>query len=208
MALSNVKVSVQVTNISRIILSQTIKWLNLHNVQYCKLMKKSLFILLAAAMLSLTGCDFLRNLAGRPTSEDIQAKRLELLRAQELIEEARLDSLRREKQMVLDSIAALDSIKQQGGTILNPSKLGGLFATKLEARYYIVVGCFRQRSNAEILLGKVSEIGYSPALISFRNGMIAVGLCPVNTLTDALASLKAVKNEPFCPSDVWILVNE
>ena len=172
------------------------------------LMKQSLIILMAASMLMLTGCDFFRKLAGRPTSEDIQAKRLELLRAQEAVEQARLDSLRREKQVVLDSIAALDSIKQQGGTILNPAKLGGLFATRLEARYYIIVGCFRQRTNAEILLNKVSEVGYQPALISFRNGMIAVGLCPVNTLPDALTSLKTVKEEPFCPSDVWILVNE
>ena len=172
------------------------------------LMKKSLIILMAAAMMSLTGCDFFRSWAGRPTSEEIQAKRLEILRAQEAIEQARLDSLRREKQMVLDSIAALDSIKQQGGSILNPAKLGGLFSTKLEARYYIIVGCFRQRSNAEVLLNKVSELGYQPALISFRNGMIAVGLCPVNTLPDALTSLKTVKEEPFCPTDVWVLVNE
>lgn len=171
-------------------------------------MKKSLYILMAAAVLSLTGCDFLRSLAGRPTSEDIQAKRLELLRAQEAVEEARLDSLRREQKMVADSIAALDSIKQQGGTILNPAKLGGLFSTKLEARYYIIIGCFRDRRYAEMLVDKVSQVGYTPALISFRNGMNAVGLCPVNTLPDALDALNTVKKETFCPKDVWILVNE
>lgn len=172
------------------------------------LMKKSLVILMAASVLTLTGCDFFRSLAGRPTSEDIENRKLEILLAQEAVEQARLDSLRREKQMVLDSIAALDSIKQQGGTILNPSRLGGLFATKLEARYYVIVGSFRQRSNAEALLNSIADLGYSPALISFRNGMIAVGVCPVNTLPDALISLKTVKAEAFCPSDVWILVNE
>jgi hypothetical protein len=177
------------------------------------LMKKS-FLILMVAMMSLTGCDFFRSLAGRPTSEEIQAKRLEILRAQEIIEEARLDSLRREKQAILDSIAALDSlatldsIRQHGGTILNPSKLGGLFATKLEARYYIIVGCFRQRTNAELLLNKASERGYSPALISFRNGRMAVGLCPSNRIKEVFDSLKKVKHEPFCPSDVWVLLNE
>ena len=102
----------------------------------------------------------------------------------------------------------VSNIVQQGGTILNPSKMGGLFATKLEARYYIIIGCFRERRYAEALLNRVSEVGYKPALISFRNGMIAVGLCPVNTLPDALTSLNAVKEEPFCPQGVWILVNE
>lgn len=177
-------------------------------MQYCMLMKKSLVILLAASMLMLSGCDFFRRIAGRPTSEDIENRKIEILLAQEAKEQARLDSLRREQQIILDSIAALDSIKQQGGTILNPSRLGGLFATKLEARYYVIVGSFRQRANAEAHLNSISEIGYSPALISFRNGMIAVGVCPVNTLPDALTSLKTVKAEAFCPSDVWILVNE
>lgn len=171
-------------------------------------MNKGLLIIMTAAALMLTGCDFFRKLAGRPTSEDIEERRLEIMLAQEAVEQARLDSLRREQKIVQDSIAALDSIKQQGGTILNPSKLGGLFATKLEARYYIIVGCFRHRANAEILLSKVSELGYSPALICFRNGMMAVGLCPVNTLPDALISLKTVKAEQFCPKDVWILINE
>ena len=171
-------------------------------------MNKGLLIIMAAAIFMLTGCDFFRKLADRPTSEEIEAKKLEIILAQEALEQARPDSLRREQKMVQDSIAALDSIKQQGGTILNPSKLGGLFATKLEARYYIIVGSFRHRANAEILLGKVSELGYSPALICFRNGMMAVGLCPVNTLPDALVSLKTVKAESFCPKDVWILVNE
>lgn len=172
------------------------------------LMKRGLWVIMAVAALTLTGCDLFRTLAGRPTSEEIENKRLEIIMAQKAVEQARLDSLRMEQKIVLDSIAALDSIKQQGGTILNPSKLGGLFATKLEARYYIIVGSFRQRTNAEILLNKVSEVGYAPALICFRNGMMAVGLCPVNTLPDALVSLKTVKAEPFCPKDVWILVNE
>ena len=156
----------------------------------------------------LTGCDFFRMLAGRPTSEEIESKKLEILKAQEAIEQARLDSLVREQKMVQDSLAALDSLKQQGGTILNPAKLGGLFSTKLEARYYVIVGAFRQRTNAEVLLEKAAALGYKPALILFRSGMIAVGLCPVNTLPEAVASLKKVKMESFCPSDAWILVNE
>lgn len=161
-----------------------------------------------AALTCLSGCDFFRSLAGRPTSEEIESKRVELLIAQKAMEQARLDSLRQVQKAVQDSIAALDSIKQQGGSILNPSKLGGLFATKLESRYCIIIGSFRNRSNAEALLTKASGTAYSPALISFRNGMIAVGVCPVNTLPDALKALKTVKQETFCPKDVWILVNE
>lgn len=170
-------------------------------------MRQSLLFVLLAAFL-FTGCDFFRVLAGRPTSADIENGRLELLRAEEQAHMARIDSLKREQQILTDSLAALDSIRQNGGTILNPSALGGLFATRLEARYYIIIGSFRNRANAEALLKRASDKGYAPALISFRNGLIAVGLCPVNTLKQAVPYLKQVRTESFCPPDVWILVNE
>lgn len=172
-------------------------------------MKHSYILLAVAVMLTVTGCDFFRKLAGRPTSEYIEERKLEILRRQEAAAQARLDSLQREQQAVRDSIAALDSLKQQGGTILNPAKLGGLFTTRLEARHYIIVGTFRARSNAESMLKKVAAAGdYAPALISFRNGMIAVGVSPCNRLADAVTALEHVRKEPFCPNDVWILLNE
>ena len=173
-------------------------------------MKKCYLLLIIATMLSLTGCDFMRKLAGRPTSEDVELKRIEILRAEEAALQARLDSLRNvEQRMIQDSLNALDSIRQLGGSILNPASLGGLFATKLEARYYIILGSFRTRANAEALFNVAKEAGYKPALISFgKGGLIAVGVCPVNRLPDAFVSLNTVKKESFCPMDVWILVNE
>lgn len=170
-------------------------------------MRKSI-ILIVASLFVLTGCDFFRSLAGRPTSKDLEQMRIEIMKKEEAAHQARLDSIRREHQIVKDSLAMLDSITQQGGTILNPATLGGLFTTKLEARYYIIIGSFRSRNNAEQLLRTASEKGYKPALISFRNGLVAVGLCPVNNLKEALPALKTVRKEKFCPADVWILVNE
>lgn len=173
-------------------------------------MKKSCIFLIVLAVLSLTGCDFMRKLAGRPTSEDVEMKRIEILRAEEAALQARLDSLRKvEETMIRDSLNALDSIRQIGGSILNPASLGGLFATKLEARYYIILGSFKARANAESLFNVAKDAGYKPALISFgKGGLIAVGVCPVNRLPDAYTALTEVRKEKFCPDDVWILVNE
>lgn len=184
-------------------------------------MKKSFILLVVVSACFLTGCDFFRSLAGRPTSEDIEKqreeikhdveiKRAELLAIQqeEELMQKRLDSLKIKEMQVRDSLAALDSIKRYGGTILNPAELGGLFATKLESRYHIIVGSFKQRKNAEALLLKVQKKGYEPALISFNNGLIAVGLCPSGTIVDVMESLKKVKKEKFCPKDVWVLLNE
>lgn len=173
-------------------------------------MKKSCILLVVVSLLCLTGCDFMRKLAGRPTSEDVELKRVELLRAEEAALQARLDSLRSvEQRMIQDSLNALDSIRQLGGSILNPAAMGGLFATKLESRYYIILGSFRSRANAEGLFNVAKEAGYKPALISFgKGGLIAVGVSPVNRLSDAYVALNSVKKERFCPKDVWILVNE
>ena len=152
----------------------------------------------------------MRKLAGRPTSEEVEQMRIEILKAEEAALQARLDSLRNvEQRMLKDSLEALDSIRQLGGSILNPAKLGGLFATRLESRYYIILGSFRSRANAEALFNVAKDAGYKPALITFgKGGLIAVGVSPVNKLSDALAALNEVKKETFCPKDVWVLVNE
>ena len=177
-------------------------------MQFCVRMRKIMIVLMGVSLFAVTGCDFFRHLAGRPTSEEIEIRRLEIIRAEQAEAQARLDSILMEQKIVQDSLAALDSIVQYGGTILNPAKLGGLFATRLEARYYVIVGAFRVRANAEKLLLKAKDAGYEPALISFNTGLIAVGLCPCNNIVEAKDALKKVKAEKFCPKDVWILLNE
>lgn len=159
-------------------------------------------------MCSLTcGCDAFRSLAGRPTTKEILAK-AERMQADEQAHRARIDSLRRVEKQLADSLAILDSLSQIQGTILNPAKMGGLFTTKLNSRYHIIVGAFRERRNAEKLFRTVESAGFTPTLISFRNGYNVVGIYPSNTLADAYQNLLKAKAEPFCPADVWILVNE
>ena len=171
-------------------------------------MKRITTFMLLLCVLSLTGCDGLRRLAGRPTGAEIADRQARILAVQEAEHQARIDSLRRVEQALADSLSVLDSLKQMRGTILNPSAMGGLFTTKLDFRYYIVVGAFTMRSNAEKLLQRVQDAGYVGTLISFRNGYNAVGVCQTDHLPEAFASLKKVREEAFCPPDVWILVNE
>ena len=94
-------------------LSRTINSLNLPNMQLLELfMKRSIILLLSASMLMLTGCDFFRTLAGRPTSAEIEARRIEIMRAEEAALQARLDSMKVAEQDMRDSLDALDSIRQ------------------------------------------------------------------------------------------------
>lgn len=174
----------------------------------CIGMKKSMILMLMVALPLLTGCDFFRKLAGRPTSEDIEDKRIAIMRAEEAAHQARQDSIMMEQQKVIDSIAVMDSIKQQKSNIIKTDSLGGLLETELDARYYIIVGSFRSKANAESLLATATANGYTPILISFKNGLIAVGVGSSDNIKDAFASLNKVRAEKFCPADAWILVNE
>ena len=175
-------------------------------------MKKTLVIALALGLL-VSSCDFVRTLAGRPTAAQVEQIRLDRMAAEEARHQARLDSLARVEKALADTLAArearlLDSLTQAKGTILNPAKLGGLFTTKLEARYHIVVGAFRGRYYAERKLKSCNEAGYTATIVSFRNGLLAVAICPSNDLTETVKNLRQLRGTGVCPKDSWILVNE
>lgn len=177
-------------------------------------MKRAVLLSLCAATLLVSSCDFFRFLAGRPTSEEIETRRIEMERIQEEIRlQAELDSLEEVRQRMVDSLAALethllDSLSQIKGTILNPSKLGGLYTTKLEARYSIIVGAFRTRSYAERKLNQCTAAGYTATIVSFRNGLLAISVCPSNSLNETVQKLRELRGNGICPKDGWILINE
>ena len=176
-------------------------------------MKKTLILALAITTLLAGSCDFVRRIAGRPTAAQVEEIRQERIRREEARLQATLDSLEQVKKRLADSLAAreaylLDSLTQARGTVLNPAKMGGLFTTKLQAKYCIVVGAFRTRSYAERKLTKCNEAGYPATIISFRNGLLAVSVCPSDDLNEVLKTLRQLRGKGICPEDGWILVNE
>lgn len=192
-------------------------------------MVKSLIPAMLIILTLSTGCDALRKLAGRPTSEDIELKRAEIVRVKEAARKQHVaDSVALAQKLVADSLAAADSVAalseskvaeeqksprpklggQERGTMLNPAALGGLFTTNLDYHYYIIVGAFKERANAEKMVNIVNAAGYTGTMISFRNGLNAVGVCQTDDIDKAFEGLAKAKGESFCPADAWILVNE
>lgn len=185
-------------------------------------MKKTLILALVLLPL-LCSCDFVRKLAGRPTSAQVEQMRQEkeqadtVASAQPAVQPAQPEQAQEQVQVPVPVPAKeqtsareaqlLDSLSQSKGTVLNPSKLGGLFTTKLEYKYYIVVGSFRTRSYAERKLTQCNENGYTATIISFRNGLMAVAICPSNDLEKTLKTLKQLRGTTVCPQDGWILMN-
>ena len=172
-------------------------------------MRKSVIFLLLSSVILVTGCDFFRTLAGRPTSDDIDAKRVQIMKAEEAALQARLDSIRRaEEKVVTDSLAALDSLAASGVVMADASRLGGLVEENPGHRYRIVIGVFRERNNAQKLAAQAVDGGYPAELIECRRGMIAVGVCPSDKISRTYQDWKNLQGETFCPKDSWILLNE
>ena len=176
-------------------------------------MKNKILVISAflIALLTACGCDMFRALAGRPTSSDMKAMRTALV-AREAAEAARKDSLERvrlEAEKAVRMAAALDTLESMKGLLRTPARFNGL-ASGIEpsAKYYIVVGSFRDRANAQKYSEKLTADGYPAEAVGFRNGFTAVGVCPTDDPSALLASLRSVRKEKFCPKEVWVLVNE
>lgn len=165
-------------------------------------MRKTILLTLAASLFLFGSCDMFRKMAGRPTSEELDRRKTEILRKQKEI------ALQKEAQKHLsDSLAIVDSIRMSKGNLLRVSDLGGVYTTDLDHRYYVIVGTFKKKSNLDAMITRVSDAGLLPVSISFKNGMNAVGVSPAENLEDAFYSLRAVVREDFCPADAWILEN-
>lgn len=172
-------------------------------------------LLVSVALLVLSGCDFFRILAGRPTSAEIEELRVEIHRVEAEALKARLDSLERvrvqrsrDSLARLDSLAVVDSIVSKAGPIQTPEKYKGLIAGESRARFYVVVGAFKSQTNAESFRKVVIKRGYEADLFSFNNGLHAIGVCPSDRIGDIHKSLQDVSSDRFFPKGVWVIAFE
>lgn len=167
-------------------------------------MRRSCIFLMLALAVVVTSCDFMRKMAGRPTSEELKAlkgevDRIESLRREEARVRASLDSLESVRQSVEDSLASSRAKKED---------ISRHVTRNLENRYYVIIGAFQSYENAKVLMSKADKYGYSPVLIECRNGLIGVGVCPVDEYADALQAVRILRREKFCPEDIWIYTNK
>ena len=158
-----------------------------------------LVVVLSTVVLTATGCDFFRKLAGRPTSTDIEAMRQAIaLREEAKVQAAPTDSI----PVVPDTVAAKPEVKPAPAkeTVSSSSQ-----ANDGKKRYYIIVASFSKVENAERCAERMAGRGYPGELLKFKGGYTAVGVLGTDDMQEAQASLKELKRQDFCPQGVWIL---
>ncbi|MGM9747487.1 MAG: hypothetical protein ACI3ZN_01690 [Candidatus Cryptobacteroides sp.] len=171
-------------------------------------MKRSTILCIVLMALTLSGCDFFRKIAGRPTSAQLEEKKLEIKAKEAEIAamNAELARIEAEKRRVADSLAYMDSIVLSVREVAFASRHKGYADASQEGFTYVVIGTFKQKTNAELLKKKAEDSGYDANIIRFRNDKISVGIMLPDDPKKAYGILLALKGEDFCPADIWLLI--
>lgn len=169
-------------------------------------MRRNIFLVLIILVPLVSSCDLFRSLAGRPTSKDIEIKRQEIIQHQANLEKAKQDSIALVQKAETDSLAAIAALSKW---IYPSSRMRGLADdANLSHRYYVIIGGYRVKENAEAVVKQVSEVGYHVDLVKFNNNIYAIALSPSNKIADAYGAYLKITKEQFCPEGAWILLNE
>ena len=120
-----------------------------------------------------------------PTSKDI-AMMKEQLAIKEAMEQQRLQEEARLK-FIEDSLTKVAEEKEQ----------------KIEG-YHVIIGAFKEYSNADALEKFVAELGYKPIKIMLKNGYMMVSVGGYATAADAVAQIRKIESLEVCPYDVWV----
>lgn len=167
----------------------------------------SRIIVLSVCIACVSGCDFIRTIAGRPTSEDIEAKKSMMLAEYEK-EVAQRDSADAVLKKQALEVASLDSLKATGCKFVNVSDIRARITSELSSEYCIICGAFSDRSNAERMAAKLLESGCESEFISYRNGSTAIGASPSGDISVIYRHYVSLREKKLIPEDSWILVNE
>lgn len=169
-------------------------------------MKKVFRTLLILAILCVSGCDFLRRVAGRPTSTELErkAEKLEAVRAG------------KEKAAMQDSLKAVTAGKIEDALrelalmqvkVSSESRFGSP-VRPLQNKYNVIAGVFRKSASAAKIVEAARKKGYNAFLIAFTGGVNAVCLAGADSPEGFPEMINGAKKDGLCPSDGWIYVRQ
>lgn len=158
-----------------------------------------IFLLVAVAT-AVTGCDFFRKLAGRPTSADLKVMAA-AIEAEEAKKVAPADTI------VVETLGAAMADTVAAAPAPAPVSASGAVAAEHQGkkRFYIVLASFSNPGNAGKYARQMEQRGYQAELFGFKGGYTGVGICGTDDEQQAKESLKEVRRQDFCPEGVWIL---
>jgi len=173
----------------------------------------SISLILIYSVAAFSSCDFLRKVAGRPTSEDLALGK----RLLEMKQQMKADSLRRVQDSLeivaqlikeqeykdsLTAVARLDSM----GTNLSAVFRFGEPQNEIPGKFSAIVGVYRSNYMAAEKMSAAIHNGFEPFTINFEGGERAVCLVSSDNLADVADAIEEGRRTKDCPFDAWIYV--
>lgn len=167
--------------------------------------KVTTYITLVIFFLSITSCDFMRRVAGRPTSAEIAAKSEALeLRRQQVEDSLRfvaaIEAARR------DSLATAARISGAGVKISDKFFYGEPLQP-LEKRYNLIIGVYRTSTMAAKQIKDARAKGFDVSSIFFKDGIRALSLASEDDLKAMADAIENAIAAGVLPKDAWIYEN-
>ena len=166
-------------------------------------------------VLVVTGCDFFRMVAGRPTSSELEARRVENTLRERAEREAQAraqavrDSIAAAEKAVVDSTAAESFFRELRVMRIPSRSLRGLKTDDFPYRYCLVLAGFSQPGHGEKFSEQLKAAGYEPAILRYtRSSSTVVGICPTNRFGDLKEAYEKVRTEKFFSRDAWIFIKD
>ncbi len=161
-------------------------------------------ISLMAAIMVVTGCDWVRSQLGMATSQQLEAIRKE----QERLEAERRinDSI---EKIISDSLEltrkdTLKTPEQKGSSTAAPSRDESPAKVDTQNRYHVIVGSFKDYTNATRMVENLRKKGYSPSTMDFKNGFRVVSAAGYPNISTALTEMYKLIDQGFGTDDVWV----
>ena len=118
------------------------------------------------------------------------------------------DAIAAAQKAKADSVAACDSFAQMPGYVRTPERVRGIKSGVVDHRFYVAVGAFKSPENAQRLASKFDAEIYNPTVVFTGSGLNVVLVCPTDKVQDAFKAFMMVKQNPLCPKEAWVLVND
>jgi hypothetical protein len=150
-------------------------------------MKKLIYITLSCGMLlSLNSCEWFNTaILGKPSKAEV-ARRIKA-------ENARKDSIAKAEQFRLAEIERQKQEEAEQEEVLH------------NQRYHVIFGCFKMPSNAERMVARLGNSGYTPVVLNFTNGFSCVSIQSFSDIHTAFNAMNSfMRSISYCPEDVWV----
>jgi hypothetical protein len=184
---------------------------------------KSIIVFLAAVLL-LSGCDWLRSTLGMPTSHDLAKVETEIRmrRVADSLNSLIKDTLIVDSLKIRDSLPDSTSVSQINKDSIEkkitqpqPQKSVPIPVTaksnttktapsQITARFYVIAGSFKDESNVAKMDGYLSKNGYKPIHLNFKNGYKVVASGAFANANEAYGAMRKLLELDFSPEDVWV----